>query len=143
MKTTFARLAAIAVLGLTGENVCAGAFSGLPNGGVWKDVDGVRINAHGGGLLKDGDTWYWYGEHKVTGKTGNRAQVGVGCYSSKDLFTWKNEGIALRVSNEEGHDIEKDCILERPKVVKAPATGKYAMLFHLEDALISRTAHLA
>ena len=39
--------------------------AGLPNGGVWKDTDGVRINAHGGGLLKDGDTWYWYGEHKV------------------------------------------------------------------------------
>ena len=105
---------------------------GLPNGGVWKDTGGMRINAHGGGLLKDGDTWYWYGEHKVAGKAGNRAQVGVGCYSSKDLRVWKNEGIALKVSNEEGHDIEKDCILERPKVVKAPATGKYAMLFHLE-----------
>ena len=104
----------------------------LPNGGIWNDADGVHINAHGGGLLKDGDVWYWYGEHKVEGKAGNRAHVGVGCYSSRDLLTWKNEGIALKVSNEEGHDIEKECILERPKVVKAPATGKYVMLFHLE-----------
>ena len=110
----------------------AASAPALPNGGIWKDTDGVHINAHGGGLLKDGDVWYWYGEHKVEGKAGNRAQVGVGCYSSRDLVTWKNEGIALKVSNEEGHDIEKDCILERPKVVKAPATGKYAMLFHLE-----------
>ena len=92
----------------------------------------MHINAHGGGLLKDGEVWYWYGVHKVERKAGNRAQVGVGCYSSRDLVTWKNEGIALKVSNEEGHDIEKDCILERPKVVKAPATGKYVMLFHLE-----------
>ena len=86
----------------------------LPNGGIWNDTDGVHINAHGGGLLRDGEVWYWYGEHKVEGKAGNRAQVGVGCYSSRDLVTWKNEGIALKVSNDEGHDIEKDCILERP-----------------------------
>ena len=71
----------------------------LPNGGIWNDTDGVHINAHGGGLLRDGDTWYWYGEHKVEGKAGNRAQVGVGCYSSRDLVTWKNEGIALKVSD--------------------------------------------
>ena len=86
----------------------AASAPALPNGGIWKDTDGVHINAHGGGLLKDGDVWYWYGEHKVEGKAGNRAQVGVGCYSSRDLGTWKNEGIALTVSNEEGHDIEKD-----------------------------------
>ena len=135
MRKQIVQLAAAISLAAFAAHVGTAAVSepaGLPNGGVWKDTDGVRINAHGGGLLKDGDTWYWYGEHKVAGKDGNRAQVGVGCYSSRDLVTWKNEGIALRVSNEEGHDIEKDCILERPKVVKAPATGKYAMLFHLE-----------
>ena len=104
----------------------------LVNGELWRDTDGVHINAHGGGLLKDGDTWYWYGEHKIEGTKGNRAQVGVGCYSSKDLQSWKNEGIALKVSNQSGSDIEKGCVLERPKVVKAPATGKYVMYFHLE-----------
>ena len=104
----------------------------LVNGGLWKDTDGVHVNAHGGGLLKDGDVWYWYGEHKIAGREGNRAYVGVGCYSSKDLSEWKNEGIALEVSSQPGHDIEKGCILERPKVVKAPATGKYVMYFHLE-----------
>ena len=135
MRKQIVLLAAAISLAASATRIGSAAVSepaGLPNGGVWKDADGVRINAHGGGLLKDGDTWYWYGEHKVAGRAGNRAQVGVGCYSSRDLVTWKNEGIALRVSNEEGHDIEKDCILERPKVVKAPATGKYAMLFHLE-----------
>ncbi len=110
----------------------AAAASALPNGGIWNDTDGVHINAHGGGLLKLDDTWYWYGEHKIGGGAGNRAHVGVGCYSSRDLVTWRNEGIVLEVSAEPGHDIEKECILERPKVVKAPATGKYAMLFHLE-----------
>ena len=106
--------------------------SALENGGIWRDDGGVHINAHGGGLLREGSTWYWYGEHKIDGKAGNRAHVGVGVYSSKDLLNWKNEGIALAVSETPGHDIERGCILERPKVVKAPATGKYVMLFHLE-----------
>ena len=64
----------------------AGQAGGLENGGIWRDTGGVHINAHGGGLLREGDVWYWYGEHKVEGKAGNRAQVGVGCYSSKDLL---------------------------------------------------------
>ena len=37
----------------------------LPNGGLWPDVAGVHVNAHGGGLLKEGGLWYWYGEHKT------------------------------------------------------------------------------
>ena len=113
---------------------CAVAEAGtgeLVNGGVWKDSDGVHINAHGGGLLKDGGVWYWYGEHKTAGKEGNRANVGVSVYSSSDLLTWKREGVALAVT-EGPSDIEKGCILERPKVVKSRTTGRYAMLFHLE-----------
>ena len=31
--------------------------------------------------LYDKGTYYWYGEHKVEGDAGNRAQVGVHCYS--------------------------------------------------------------
>ena len=26
----------------------------LPNGGLWPDAAGIHINAHGGGLLKEG-----------------------------------------------------------------------------------------
>ena len=84
----------------------AGYAGVLENGGVWRDAGGVHINAHGGGLLREGNVWYWYGEHKVEGKAGNRAQVGVGCYSSKDLLAWKNEGIARAVSETLGDDIE-------------------------------------
>ncbi|MEG1935452.1 MAG: glycoside hydrolase family 43 protein, partial [Rikenellaceae bacterium] len=72
-------------------------------------------------------------EHKVQGDEGNRAQVGVGCYSSEDLYTWKNEGIALAVvENDTLNPISKGCILERPKVVFNKKTGKYVMWFHLE-----------
>jgi len=101
-------------------------------GQPWPDTDGVHINAHGGGILYHQGIYYWYGEHKVATKLGNTAQVGVSCYSSTDLYNWKNEGIALPVSEEPGHDIEKGCILERPKVIYNESTGKFVMWFHLE-----------
>jgi unsaturated chondroitin disaccharide hydrolase len=103
-------------------------------GEIWTDNNGVHINAHGGGIIYDKDTYYWFGEHKVGGGAGNKAQVGVHCYSSKDLVNWKDEGIALKVSDDPKSDITKGCILERPKVVYNKLTKKYVMWFHLELA---------
>jgi beta-xylosidase len=104
-------------------------------GAVWSDNNGIAINAHGGGLLYDrsGETYYWFGEHKIEGEAGNLAQVGVHCYSSKDLYNWNDEGIALPVMPENSDsDIAQGCILERPKVIYNASTGKYVMWFHLE-----------
>lgn len=102
-------------------------------GEIWNDNTGTHINAHGGGILYYKGVYYWYGEHKIAGKIGNTAQVGVGCYSSKDLFNWENEGIALKVdeTNPES-EIAKGCILERPKVIYNAKTRKFVMWFHLE-----------
>lgn len=102
-------------------------------GEIWPDNQGVHINAHGGGLLYVNNTYYWYGEHKTEGEGGNLANVGVHCYSSKNLGDWKDEGIVLSVMPEGSEsDIEKGCILERPKVIYNTQTGKYVMWFHLE-----------
>lgn len=102
----------------------------LANGALWRDESGRHINAHGGGVMKYGDTYYWFGEHKDD-HTSN-ALVGVMCYASKDLVNWRNCGVALSVSDERGHDIERGCILERPKVIYNKVTGKFCMWFHLE-----------
>jgi hypothetical protein len=102
-------------------------------GEIWKDNTGTHINAHGGGILFYKGVYYWYGEHKVGGELGNTAQVGVGCYSSPDLYNWKNEGIALKVNETDpSNDIAKGCILERPKVIYNARTRKFVMWFHLE-----------
>ena len=101
-------------------------------GEIWPDNNGVHINAHGGGILFYEGKYYWFGEHKIEGKAGNKAMVGVHCYSSENLTDWKDEGIALKVTDTPGHDIEKGCILERPKVIYNPATKKFVMWFHLE-----------
>jgi beta-xylosidase len=102
-------------------------------GDIWKDNNDKHINAHGGGILFHNGIYYWYGEHKVSGEIGNTAQVGVSCYSSKDLYNWKDEGIALKVNETDPQsEIAKGCILERPKVIFNTRTKKYVMWFHLE-----------
>lgn len=109
------------------------SYNNFRPGELWLDNNGVHINAHGGGILYHNDTYYWFGEHKTEGKTGNVALVGVGCYSSKDLYNWINEGIVLSVATEgSDSDIESGCILERPKVIYNEKTGKFVMYFHLE-----------
>ncbi|MDR0844533.1 MAG: beta-glucanase, partial [Tannerella sp.] len=67
-------------------------------GELWPDDQGKHINAHGGGILFYNGKYYWFGEHK--GERSNAALVGVTCYSSDDLYNWKNESIALEVSND-------------------------------------------
>jgi hypothetical protein len=99
---------------------------------VWKDTDGVHINAHGGGILYYNGQYYWFGEHKVAGEKGNKAYVGVSCYSSKDLYNWKNEGIALSVVKDSSHPLAEGCIIERPKVIYNPKTRQFVMWFHHE-----------
>lgn len=107
----------------------AAAF--LP-GRIWPDNNGIHINAHGGGILYHEGTYYWFGEHKIEGKAGNKAHVGVHVYSSTDLYGWNDEGIALAVSDDPESDITRECVLERPKVIFNAQTGRFVMWFHLE-----------
>lgn len=101
-------------------------------GQLWLDNNGEHINAHGGGFLFFNDTYYWFGEHKTEGEAGNKANVGVHCYSSKDLYNWKDEGIALSVSNDSSSLIVKGCIIERPKVIYNTKNKQFVMWFHHE-----------
>ena len=102
----------------------------IRSGELWLDDSGRHINAHGGGIMKYGNTYYWFGEHKAD--TTSSAMIGVMCYASEDLVNWRNLGVALSVSDEKGADIERGCILERPKVIYNKVTGKFCMWFHLE-----------
>lgn len=104
-----------------------GPAKGFTPGALWPDDHGVYINAHGGGLLLHDGVYYWFGEHKVAGEAGNRAQVGVHVYSSRNLSDWRDEGIALAVSDDPASDIVKDSIIERPKVIRHPKTGQFVM----------------
>lgn len=103
------------------------------SGQIWPDTEGKHINAHGGGILYHEGTYYWFGEHKTEGRGGNSTLFGVGCYSSKDLSNWKNQGIVLKVEEQDTtSEIIKGCVIERPKVVYNAKTKKFVMWFHLE-----------
>lgn len=107
-------------------------YSSFRPGELWLDNNGVHINAHGGGMLFHEGVYYWFGEHKIEGKAGNVAHVGVHVYSSTDLYNWKDEGIAFSVSEDPSSPIVRGCILERPKVIFNRRTRKFVMWFHLE-----------
>jgi hypothetical protein len=129
------RLASLLGIGLMA--MMAGAetpvhYNAFQPGALWLDNNGVHINAHGGGVLFHEGSYWWFGEHKVAGRRGNTAQVGVHCYASKDLYNWSDEGIALAVSQEQGHEIERGCIIERPKVIYNQRTRHFVLWFHLE-----------
>lgn len=38
------------------------AASWIVPGAVWTDTDGNKIDAHGGGIVKRGNTFYWVGQ---------------------------------------------------------------------------------
>ena len=64
-------------------------------GQPWLDTNGELINAHGFCILHHEDTYYWYGAHKIPGKTEEeKNEAGVRCYVSKDLLNWRNAGFA-------------------------------------------------
>lgn len=115
----------------------AARYGEIRPGELWYDDAGHVINAHGGGVMYHNGAYWWYGEHKVYGKEGNRAHVGVHVYSSTDLMNWTDRGVALAVAEppKEGEaesPIVDGCVIERPKVVFCPKTGKFVMHFHLE-----------
>ncbi|HSH19387.1 MAG TPA: glycoside hydrolase family 43 protein [Draconibacterium sp.] len=123
----------IAALVMMFATSCKKQIETIKPGEIWPDNNGVHINAHGGGILFHEGKYYWFGEHKIEGEKGNKAWVGVHCYSSVNLSVWKDEGVALEVvKNNSEHDITEGCILERPKVIYNPSTGKFVMWFHLE-----------
>lgn len=45
------------------------ATSWIVPGAVWTDTKGQKIDAHGGGIVKVGSTFYWSGQSASTGKS--------------------------------------------------------------------------
>lgn len=94
-------------------------YTSFRPGATWLADDGQPIDCHGGNILYVDSlkTYYWYGEHRGVPR-------GASCYSSKDLYNWKNEGVVLEKGAIE--------IFERPKVVYDAAKRGYVMWFHYD-----------
>jgi len=100
---------------------------------LWLDTGGHPIDAHGGGVLYFNGTYFWYGEHKIPGKSEDqKADGGIHAYSSSDLVNWKDEGVVFSVDYAHPNtDVSYGCILERPKVLFDPATSLFTAYFKL------------
>lgn len=96
-------------------------------GEVWLDTNGKRIQAHGGAVIYDNDTYYWYGENKeyTDGKNGIWTW-GLKIYSSKDLYNWKDEGYLIPpVLDNPNSALFPTKRVDRPHIIKNDKTNKY------------------
>jgi hypothetical protein len=98
-------------------------------GEVWPDNREQHIQAHGGGILKLGDTFYWFGEDRA--QTNQRGRRCVSCYASTNLTQWtfRNQVVALTDPDNLG----RGWILERPKVFYNAPTKKFVMYAHIDN----------
>ncbi len=80
----------------------------IQNDIFWRDTDGNIIYSQGGGIFEFDGTYYWYGvkydeaeRYAANPAAGPYSTdpspkfVGVTCYSSKDLVSWKYEGLVV------------------------------------------------
>lgn len=132
-------------------------------GAQWLDTEGNLIQAHGGQIQRmpvpdstGGKTekYVWIGENKSSGHFGNSFSV----YSSEDLHSWKCEGDVLRsvesmeqlktdpyftelygdYTEEQLEEVffcmNKNTVMERPKMLYNEKTDRYVLWFHSDDS---------
>ncbi|MFG3265257.1 RICIN domain-containing protein [Streptomyces bobili] len=117
-------------LALTGALATAGpaqaASQTVANGTQFTDTSGNPVHAHGGGVLKVGTYYYWFGENRNADNTFRY----VDAYRSTDLKNWEFRNHVLT----EASDPElATANIERPKVMYNASTGKFVMWMHKEN----------
>jgi|EP01047_Picozoa_sp_COSAG01_P037593 hypothetical protein len=121
--------------------------SSLLNGAAWHDTRGRQIEAHGGGIMKIGALYHWFGstkkEHSYRGKTCVfECSLGINLYTSTDLLAWDFVGLVFNHTQIElpsagvpgGNPPVHPFRIERPKVIYNVHTKLYVLVFHCEDA---------
>ncbi len=98
-------------------------------GALWLDDRGRHIQAHGGGIIKLGDTYYWFGEDRSQGL--DRTKRYVSCYASQDLANWTFHNQVLKLDDPENFGPRR--VVERPKVFFNAKTGTCVMYLHVDD----------
>ena len=131
MRRAYATLLALC-LALAGALVTAGPAQAAPqtitNGTQFTDSGGNPLHAHGGGVLKVGSYYYWFGENRNADNTFRY----VSAYRSTDLKNWEFRNHVLT----EATDPElATANIERPKVMYNASTGKFVMWMHKENGV--------
>ncbi|GAA1783379.1 RICIN domain-containing protein [Luedemannella flava] len=122
-------VAALVLAGFVGFGLPAAQAAAVTvtNGTQFPDTSGNPVHAHGGGVLKVGDYYYWFGENR----NANNTFKAVSVYRSTDLRTWefRNNVLTQNSASELA-----SANIERPKVIYNASTGRYVMWMHKENA---------
>ena len=127
--------------GGAGAGGATSAGATIVNDTFWKDTAGDFIYSQGGGALRVGDTYYWYGVKYAgavtyaanpTGKNSSTGFQGITTYSSTDLANWKLETVS-KPANTGGW-------FGRLGVVYHAATKKYVLVAQGGGGLYFATA---
>lgn len=104
-------------------------------GQPWYDNNGKLIQAHGGQITYIDGKYYWYGENKdmTTGAAPDCPywHNGVRCYSSDDLYNWKDEGYLLEANDDINSPLCRRRVIDRPHIIYNKKTNKYVMWMKL------------
>jgi len=129
MRRAYAVLLALC-LGLFGALATAGpaqaAAQTITNGTQFTDTSGNVVHAHGGGVIKVGSYYYWFGEDRNADNTFKY----VDAYRSTDLKNWEFRNHVLTQSSASELST---AYIERPKVMYNASTGKFVMWMHKEN----------
>ena len=98
----------------------------VPNATQFTTTDGDPVHAHGGGIVRSGDHYYWIGENRHA-DNGFRY---VSCYRSTDLANWEFVNNVLTQSSDPELATAN---IERPKIMHNASTGRYVIWAHKEN----------
>src|SRR5438477_1655182 len=129
LRTIVAAAVLLAGVGLIALPASA-ADAAITAGTAWKDTTGHPIQAHGGGMLKVGSTYYWFGEDKTGESQDNAFFRNVTCYSSTDLAHWTF--VANALTRQPSGELGPNRVIERPKVIFNATTHQYVMYMHVD-----------
>ncbi|WP_328479048.1 RICIN domain-containing protein [Streptomyces sp. NBC_00377] len=129
MRRAYTALLALCLV-LIGALATAGPAQAAPvtiaDGTQFTDSSGSPVHAHGGGVLKVGSYYYWFGEDRNADNTFRY----VDAYRSTDLKNWEFRNHVLTQSSDPEL---ASANIERPKVMYNASTGKFVMWMHKEN----------
>ena len=142
--TTLTLTTSASAAGRPAASSAAATSTAIQNDVFWKDTSGNPIYSQGGGVLKVGSAYYWYGakyngavtyyNNPAAGKNGDTSLSAITCYSSTDLVHWKFEGNAMTAADTGGGWVG------RIGIAHNPTTGKYVLIAQQGAGLVFGTS---
>lgn len=125
-----------ALAAVSGQAAPVAAKTTIRNDVFWTDTSGTPIYSQGGGMLKVGRRYYWYGakyeeavayarDPHAPAKTPHFSSVTV--YSSENLVDWRFEGNAITAGGP-GQRFARDAWMGRMGVIYNADTHKYVLV---------------